>query len=284
MLAQTRNFRRAAALRYISQPSLSQQIRRLETELGVELVDRSLRPIELTGAGQLLAARVKDLLRQLDDMVTEIRDFDDSTEGSITIGAMQFLTLVELPRLLAGFRQTHERVRLQLRVGNTGEVREMLLNREIHVGLLHAESEPLPAHIRAEVLRRDELVVILAPDDPRVAAGHVDWEDLVDTPFVEFREGASLRIALKEAITSAGFTPQILVESADISAAIALVAQGLGAAFVPRSLAASAAATVGNVTVGDRSIVRTLLVASDDSRYRTKAMDEFTAAARKDFR
>lgn len=160
----------------------------------------------------------------------------------------------------------------------------MLLNREVHVGLLHAETDPLPAHIRTEVLRRDELVLILGPGDPLLACGHVGWADLADTPFITFREGASLRLALDEATASAGFVPEILVESADISATIALVAQGLGAALVPRTLAATMASRVGLVTVGDRSLTRTLIIASDGSRYRTRVMDAFITAASRDLR
>jgi DNA-binding transcriptional LysR family regulator len=283
-LAGTRNFRKAAAQRFISQPSLSQHIRQLESELGVRLVDRGQRPVALTGAGTLFAARAEEILRRLDELVAEVRDVEGNADGSIEIGAMQYLALVELPEMLADFRRRHPRTRLHLRVGNTGEVRAMLLDREIQVGLLHLETDPLPATIHTEVLRADELVVILAGDDPRLAAGHVEWGELADTPFVTFREGASLRLALEEAAARAGFAPEIQVESADISAAIALVAKGLGAALVPSTLAARVVDRVGHVTVGDRSLVRTLVVASDAARYESRAVRDFIVAARRDFR
>jgi DNA-binding transcriptional LysR family regulator len=144
------------------------------------------RHAELTGAGRLFAARADELLAQLDELVTEVRDFEENADGAIAVGAMQYLALIELPTMLAAFRQSQRGTRLHLRVGNAGEVRRMLLDREIQVGLLHEETDPLPAHIRTEVLRRDVLVLILGPEDPLPPGGHVEWEALADIPFVTF--------------------------------------------------------------------------------------------------
>lgn len=130
-ISRHRSFRQAAEAIHLAQPSLSQQIRRLEAELGVELFDRSRRPVALTEAGRLLLARATDILSDVDDIVTELRDADGRYRGKVVVGAMQYLAYLELPKLLSEFRQQHPSITMHLRIGNTAEIRSLLVNGDI---------------------------------------------------------------------------------------------------------------------------------------------------------
>src|ERR671920_1546546 len=96
-LMSVRNFHRAAESRHLSQPSLSQQIRSLETELGTLLFDRTHRPVLPTEAANVLERGARRILAELDDLAAEVRDAEGETRGAVVVGALQYLALLELP-------------------------------------------------------------------------------------------------------------------------------------------------------------------------------------------
>jgi DNA-binding transcriptional LysR family regulator len=278
------SFRQAAAALQIAQPSLSQHIRRLEQELGVQLFDRTRRPVTLTEPGQVLLARSEQILRSVTEASSEVRDFDANYHGRVAVGAMQYLVRLELPALLATFRREHAATDLYLRIGNTEEVADLLIEGEIDIGLLHAESKPLPDGFATRKLRTERLVVIMSRDDELTARSKIQWSDLAGYPFITFKQGASLRQALIDAAGKAGFEPRATLDSADMPTAVALAEQGLGVALVPESYARQESDRVASVVVGDGSLHRTVVLAWDARAYRTRAVAAFTKLTLQTFR
>lgn len=278
-IAKHRSFRRAAEARYLAQPSLSEQIRRLEAELGVQLFDRSRRPIQLTEPGRALLPRAESILAAIVEARSAVRDFDANNGGAVSVGAMQYLVQLELPELLAEFQEKNPHSELRLRVGNTGDVRKMLLDRQIDVAILHSEGISLPKRYAMNELRTERLVLIAAFSSPLARRAEISWRDLADEPFVVFREGASIQEALMTAAAAAGFVPKATFESSDMVTAVALVARSLGVALVPESLARREAGKVAHVNVVAPALTRRVVLAWDTSRYRSRAMSSFMAYA-----
>jgi DNA-binding transcriptional LysR family regulator len=273
------SFRGAAEQLHLAQPSLSQQIRRLESELGVRLFDRTRRPIALTDPGRVLLARAADILRAVDQTTAEVKDFEKEFYGRVQVGAMQYLVHLELPDLLATFRERCPNADLHLRIGNTGEVLDMLVDNEVDVALIHGDGLELPDGFSARPLRTEPLVLITALDDRLARRRHVAWRDLSDADFIVFRAGASLHHALMDACSRAGFVPKATLETADIATAVALVSRGLGIALLPQSFAAEERHRVAQVGVGDEPLTRTVVLAWNDDAYQSRALRAFKALA-----
>lgn len=277
MITELGSFRRAAARLYISQPSLSQQIKKLEAELGVSLFDRSRRPIEVTEPGRVLLARVRHILRSLDDATKEVSDFGSAEVGSISVGTMQYLAFLELPDILASFLEMHPGAEMRLRIGNTGEVRSLLTTGQIDFAILHAQRAPLPPNYVLRNLRTEALVVIAGPDTPMAQRAVASWSDLELESFIAFRDGASIQEALLQRASLAGFLPHTILESADIATAVSFVARGLGLALVPESLARHEKERVSIVKLSDDPERLDVFLAWDGDRYRSHLSRMFMA-------
>lgn len=277
------SFRRAAEDVHITQPALSQQIRRLESELGVELFDRRRHPIQLTNAGEHLLVRAREILAAMDNASAEVRDFGSEYRGKVRLGAMQYLTSLEVPDLLAAFRKRHPEVELHLRMGNTGQLETMLRADEVDLTLCHSNDLVLPPEYVVEPLRDEELVLIVGPSDRLAGRAQVSMEELSDAPFITFRHGASIHEALRQAFAAHDLKPRVGFESADMSTAFALVGRGLGVALVPRSIterSSSATHPVVAVPVGPDRLSRTVALIWRRDRYHSQAFDAFSRYAR----
>lgn len=278
------SFRRAADDVHITQPALSQQVRRLENELGVELFDRRRHPIRLTSAGAHLLVLAHQILDAMDNAVAEVREFGSEYRGRIVLGAMQYLTSLEVPDLLAAFRTRHPRVELQLRMGNTGQLETMLRADEIDLALCHSDGLDLPPGFAIEPLRDEELVLIVAPSHPLAGRDQVSVTELADAPFITFRHGASIHDALMNAFAEHGLVPQVGFESADMATAFALVGRGLGVALVPRSITSHGASPghpVHAVPVGPGRISRTVALIWRRDRYHSPTFEAFSEYTRR---
>jgi len=125
-LAEERSFTRAAAREHIAQPALSQQIRRLEQEVGLPLAERTTRTVAITPAGELLVARARRMLAELEAARAELEGLRGVSTGHLTIGAMPTMGPVDVSLPLAIFHQRHPGVELTVREALSAELAEML--------------------------------------------------------------------------------------------------------------------------------------------------------------
>lgn len=263
-------FRKACANLRVSQPALSQQIKRLEAELGVELFDRGNRPIALTDAGALFYERAQQLLADVELTVSEVREFSGEFRGKVVLGAMQYLTFLALPEVIAAFRQAHPLVEFQLKMGNTGKLQQMLQSGEVDLALCHVDNFSPGPKFGIRELRTEELVIIVAENDPLASADKISVPELADVRFITFGEEASIHQALVDAFAEYGMSPRIDVESADMTTAFALVERGLGVALVPRSIVGGA--RVRSLALYPRPTNRHIALAWRQHRYRLRAV------------
>ncbi len=280
-IAARRSFRQASNDVRVAQPALSQQIRRLEAELGVKLFDRASRPVELTDAGEMLLPRARQILADADRAAAEVREFGGAFRGRVVIAAMAYLTALELPDVLAEFHERHPLVDLQLRVGNSGRVFELLKTGEADLALCHVDNLVLPPECTVEELRREELVIIVKATDPLAALRQVSIQEVADQPFIMFRRGASIREALEEAFEEAGLPLLVGFESGDLPTAFAFVSRGLGVALVPRSATHIYADQVTALAIRPVPLARRVALVSRTDRYQSRAVDAFAQHAKR---
>lgn len=235
------SFTRAADRLTIAQSAVSAGVRSLESELGVELFDRSRRQIRLTSTGDLLLPKVREAL----DAVNEVRDAAQQTTqaitGSIVIGLMTSVTLVDVPGLLGLFRTGHPGVGVRLRAtrrGSAGLVDD-LASGELDLAFL-ALSGPVPASLTARPIASSPMLLVV-PDGHRLAVERtVDLAGLAPEEFIDLPPGYASRQIVDDAFTVAGVERRVMIEVSDIGTAAEYVANGLGVALLPEFAARDA--------------------------------------------
>ena len=235
-VAETRHFGRAADRLFVAQPALSQQIKALETELGVVLFARSTRRVELTPAGVRLLERAQEILQLADSAVDEVRRVHAGEEGLIRLGFIGSATYELMPALSRSLQADLPMVQVELK-GEllSPEVAAALAERRIDIGILRPFDAPDGIEVRS--LRSEPLVVAVPAGHPVAAAGDVALAALASEPFVTYvRTGSFMAGAVEAACAAAGFEPQIRAEVRETAALVSFVAAGIGLALVPASV------------------------------------------------
>lgn len=235
-LAESRQFTRAAESLGVAQPSLSQQIAKLERELGVTLVDRAPRGIHLTEAGTVLTIRARRVLAELEAARWELESLSELRAGRVRIGAMQTLGPVDLPGMLAEFHARHPEVELAVREELSETLAELVRTDQLDIAFLSASDRIRPSEdLLMESLASEPLVAVFPRDHRLAARRSVRFAELAGERFVAFREAATLRRVLTVAAGEAGFAPVIAFESNEIPRILALVGRGLGITILPKA-------------------------------------------------
>ncbi len=233
-VAEHRHFTRAAADLHVAQPALSQQIRRLEDELGLELLARTSRSVALTEAGELLLHRARRALAEVDGALADLDALKGLVSGRVVVGAIQSLGPFDLPGLLAGFHASHPGVDILLREDTTQRLLAALSADELDLAVATIDPPP-PDELASMALYEEELVLAVRPGHPLASRQRIALTELPDDPFIFFREGSGLRATTERALAAAGIEPRVRFESSELSRVRALVSRGLGVAILPRS-------------------------------------------------
>jgi DNA-binding transcriptional LysR family regulator len=228
-----RHFTRAAEELHVAQSALSHQVRRLERELGIELLHRTTRSVEPTEAGALVAARARAVLAETEALRGEIDELRGLVRGRLTVGAMLFGGELDIPALLVSFAASHPHVEVGVREGTAARMLELLSEGSLDLAFA-LETEPADGVERLE-LSSEELVVVTAPGHPLAGRQPLLVKALADHPLIAFGPGSSTRRRLDAAFRDAGVQPRIAVEGNDLALARLLAARALGVAILPRS-------------------------------------------------
>jgi LysR family transcriptional regulator, transcription activator of glutamate synthase operon len=274
-VARMRSFTRAARELHVGQPAVSQHVRRLEAELGVRLLRRTTRSVELTEAGALLLARCERSLGELDAGLAELSELKGLVRGRLTIGAMQWLEPYDLPAVLASFHELHPGIDIRVVEEVAGTMLADLMADRLDVAFVPLE-EGLPRGLEAHTLFEDDLVAVVGRGHALAGRTQVSVAALREEPFVFLREGTGLRRAVELAARSAGFEPNVRFESNELARVLALVARGLGVSAVSRAVADAAGDEVVAVRIRP-ALRRQVGIVWRSGRHRTPAANGFLA-------
>jgi DNA-binding transcriptional LysR family regulator len=281
-LAEERNFTRAAAREHIAQPALSQQIRKLEAETGLCLVERTTRRVALTEAGALLVARARRVLAELDAAHAELQSLAGVQAGRLTVGAIHTMLPVDLSLLLSRFHERYPAVELTVREQSSEELAEMLRVDAIDLAFLSV-TERMESHaLELQPLITEELVALLPPAHRLAGRRRVRMAELAGEPFISFREGARLRELLLFAGATAGFAPRIALESNESRRIRSLVSRGLGVAILPRSDAEAPGQDVAVAALVQPALTRDVTLAWRAQRRHSPAAAAFLELTRRE--
>src|SRR5919201_385666 len=278
------SFTLAARELNIAQPALSQQVRRLEQELGVELLRRTTRRVELTEAGELALARATRTLAEADALRAEVDDLRGLTRGTLSLGMLPAIGQLEPAPILAAFSAAYPAIEVRL-VEDT-LVEALALLRADRLDLAFALIDPAEAGegIAGEKLFEEELVVMVADGHRLARKRSVRIADLDGEPLVTFLAGSALRQRLDSALEAAGALRSPAFESNHINTLRALVAHGLGVSLVPRSFALGEGPPVSMLKVAPRPLRVPASILSRGAGARPPAAEAFLNSVRERFK
>ncbi|MEJ8281730.1 LysR family transcriptional regulator [Pseudonocardia spirodelae] len=261
----------AAALRlYLSQPSLSVQIRKLEQDVGARLFERTSRQVVLTAAGSALLEHAQLALDQLDRGRQRVAEVSGLREGEVRVGVLPSIGARMLPEVLAEFRRAHPRVDVRIVEHDVSREFEQLV-RSGELDLAITRMPVALSGLHTDVLVR-EPVLLLVPDGHRLAGlEEAALHELAGEEIVGMRAGYGLRDLADQLLAEAGVRPRLVLETGQLAIVHGMVAAGMGVALLPR-LAAGDGLTV---PVADRGAVRELGVVSRASAHVSPPVEAF---------
>lgn len=239
-VAATGSFSRAAERLGMSQPALSQAVRDLETGLGLRLLDRTTRRVELTAAGTAFRARVAHALDEIDLAARHARDLADLRAGHLRIAAPPLLAAAVLPRAMVRFAAAHPGITFDLADVGTEEMLARLRTgrADLAVGTFPAD-EP---DIDRRPLLRDNLMLFCPPGHPLTTGAAPAWAALAGQPVITLTRDSGIRLLVEIGFERAGLALRPAFEVTQIATALALVTAGLGVAVLPGYARAAEAA------------------------------------------
>ncbi|WP_219463053.1 LysR family transcriptional regulator [Nonomuraea rhizosphaerae] len=226
-------FTRAAHRLHIAQSAVSHHVGALERELGVTLLYRARPTVVPTPAGELFAARARQILAEVSTARDEAVSMRGDTVGEVSFGATVPSANLDVPGIIADFRSAYPGVKVRLREGTGPELLDMVRDDTIDLALISTEPDRLPAGIGWVVVGTDDLRLAGAPGHSFEAYESVPARELDGVDLISFREGAGLRAAADQVLRDAGATPNIIVESNEMPVLVGLVRHGLGLAILP---------------------------------------------------
>jgi LysR family transcriptional regulator, transcription activator of glutamate synthase operon len=243
-VARRRSFTQAALDLHIAQSALSQQVSRLERELRVELLRRTTRRVEVTEMGELVLARARRALAEVDGVRADLDAVQGLVRGTLRLGGVPPVGPVHPAALIADFSRAHPGVAVTVRAGVALPLLGQLRDGGLDLVLALVDPDPLDG-LEGVRLFEEELVVIAPLDHPLARAKRVRVERLAGEPLVTYAPGSALRDALL-ALAPGG---RVVAEVDELETVRELTARGLGVSLMPRSVAASH---------GDRLAIRPL--------------------------
>ena len=263
---------------HVAQPSVSKQLRKLESELGAALFERGNAGFSLTDAGQILLPWARRVLTDLEGARSEVAGLASLERGRLSVGATPSLSTVLLPRVLAAFHSQHPGITLNVLEAGSRDLVDRLAVGGLDVALVIL---PLPREelFDTSPLLREELVLAVAKRHRLAKRKSVRVSELRGLPLVMFREGYDLRSATIAACEQAGFHPTFAIEGAEMDGVLRMTAAGVGVAVVPSMVVEKGGALVA-VRIAQPTLVRSVGVAFRRDRQHSRAADAFVAHLR----
>jgi LysR family hydrogen peroxide-inducible transcriptional activator len=230
-VADQRHFGRAAARCFVSQPTLSSQLKKLEQSLGVQLIERAPNNVSLTPAGEAIVARARRILEATDEVVTLARSQHDPLAGRLRVALLPTIGPYLLPRVAPAVRKALPRLELHLYEYQTAPMLQKLHAGELDVGILALPVDS--AGLEARELYREAFSVALPEHHPLAARHSVRVADLKGEKLLLLEEGHCLRDQALEVCSRAGVHEQQDFRATSLETLRQMVASGAGITLLP---------------------------------------------------
>jgi DNA-binding transcriptional LysR family regulator len=235
-VAEELHFGRAAVRLGMAQPPLTQQIQKLERELGYKVFERTKRKTQLTSAGQVLLDEARRLTDEHRRAIERVQRAGRGETGELTVATPPSVMLGPLPAAIRQYRTNYPEVHFALREGSTSAIAEALKAGTADIGLLR-EMDAVGT-LQTELLFREPLVAVLPRDDALVRKTRLALSELATRPFILFPRsvGEAFYDRLLALCVEAGFSPHVIQVATQWQSVVSFVETGLGVSVAPASV------------------------------------------------
>ncbi len=234
-IASLKSFSKAADDLLLTQPTVSGHILSLEQSLSLRLFDRTSREVRLTKAGRVFLEYASKILSCRKDLLNALTEFSEGIRGDLSLGASTIPGEYLLPKLIGDFKREHPRSVLSVKIADTKEIVEYVLQDGVELGLIGAKlNHP---SLRYEKYEEDEIIIVASPDHPLTRRKRVNLEELLKEPWIIREEGSGTQIASEKALRKKGKSLKqfnIVMEMGSTSCVKEGVKARLGLAFISR--------------------------------------------------
>lgn len=231
VVAKHRSYSKAAAELYLSQPTVSVHLQKLEQELGMELFEQLGRNIYLTDAGRMLYSYTQKIFSLAEEAERALEELQGLHKGRIRLGASTTPGIYYLPNLIGQFKEDYPGIELILEVGNTLEIEKKLLANQLDLGVV-GHSAPSEGELIFEPFWKDHLVMIMSPNHPLLQKDEITLEDISRQRFILREPGSSTRQVIDQAFAQHGIHLRVAMEYGSTDGIKYGVAANLGISIV----------------------------------------------------
>lgn len=230
------SFTKAASESFVSQPSLSKSIKKLEDTLHVELLNRSTRNVELTDAGSIVYKQGQKIMRSVHDLHNLLDDLMNIKTGSIKLGIPPLIGTLFFPEIARKFHQQYPEVHLELVERGAKMIGTLVENGDVDMGIVVIPTDERKFSVQSFV--EDQFFVFINESHLLAQQEHILLQDLQNETFIIFTEEFTLHDYVIKSCKSVGFTPIIGYKSSQWDLIVELVSSNLGVTLLPYSVAA----------------------------------------------
>lgn len=281
-IAAEKNFTKAADVLYLSQPSLSKQIKTLEKNLNIVLINRENNKISLTENGKILLNYCERILPLCEECCRVLIDLKNGERGNLTIGTNQTIGRYLLPKVLELFVKNYPHINLEIKINSTLNITKSVKNKEVDIGLISGEiPKQLQKYILAEPFLEDEILLIVSKSHTFASKNILSKEDLYDLNFISLYSNSTFGKFIDNALIQNQIEInrlKIILQLNSIEAIKAAVNLGLGVAFVS-SLAIEKEMelkTIKIMKIENMNITQPLLILNQQKFSKAKAFQVFS--------
>lgn len=233
-VAVQKSFTKAAHHLYVTQPTISKMVRNIEDELGIALLDRSGKEIELTDAGKIVFEQSQKIVQSFDHLSEKLADLTNVKRGKLTIGLPPMIGVYFFPMILGKFRSKFPGIELNIVEYGAKKVANCVAEGALEVGVTVGSFDQ--RIFDSFFFYNDPLRLVVNSSNPLAKKGNVRLGDLKEESFILFPEEFSLRGMILKSCEHAGFQPRVFFESSQWDFMIKLVSEGFGIALLPESM------------------------------------------------
>ena len=280
-VATEKNFTKAAEILYLSQPSLSKQIKTLEKNLDILLINRESNKISLTENGKIFLQYSERILALCEESCRALIDLKNGDRGNLKVGASQTTGTYLMPRVLALFAKNYPQIDLNVQVNSTRLIANNIINREIDIAVVGGEiPNELKKNLMVEPFVEDELSLIVPKFHPFAKKKQINKEDLYHLNFITLNSNSTIRRFIDNILTQNQIEInqlKIIMQLNSIEGIKTAVSLGLGVAFVSSSAIEKEIKlkTIEILKIKNIRVTRTLSIISNPECYKSKAFEFF---------
>ncbi|WP_291633690.1 LysR family transcriptional regulator [Clostridium sp.] len=234
MVCQLNSITQAAEKLFVSQPTITNSIKNLEKELSIVLFDRSKKHLLPTAEGRVFLKRVDEILMQVNNATSEMKEYHDLKKGVLTIGVPPMIGTFLFPKLLINFQKSYPNIKLNITEYGSTTIKRMVEKEDIDLGLIISDSTN--KLLTSLPISNSELFVCFKKEHPLSKQSTITFKDLKNEPIILLNEGFYIRQKVLESFNEFNIQPNIILSSTHLETIKGLTTSGVGISFVLKEI------------------------------------------------